>query len=399
MLSRIGGCAPQSHGQTAELFASSVPFLPFAPLMPVQSKPARVSEGVPAQSQHPAFNLRSSATRRSQSAVGTPSSSATSALPARRTTRSQGAAGAPASVASELPAHRNTRSSARVVPNVNAGRSKRTRESEAVEEPLARPAKRPSLKQAAVPAPDVDCFPSLVGAKDQHRSPEAQLKMSEDKAKHNARRWYKRCPVFIDRSVTAKELYARDKNTKKEKEKAESVMESMKSWAADAGSLAIVDRKGKLLFAYCGVAFPGSRHPTYGDLRAGRVKLKDLRPYPGSLGRTEDDVTDEMDHDGLQAPNLERTHIAMQNVFHVTPPVVSAADKRHRGQDDMISYAVNSQLQDDEDEAMDVDEADDSSEWYSDEEDEDDKEDDSDDDEDDDNDDEDDDDKNEERRR
>ncbi|KAJ3535925.1 hypothetical protein NMY22_g6266 [Coprinellus aureogranulatus] len=262
-----------------------------------------------------------------------------SASTKRAATRTRGQSVA---ATSPTPTRRTTRSSVRAPPEANILPSKRTRVDPAAQESSERPRKRPSLKQAAVPAPDVDRLPPLVGTKDEHRSPEAQLKRSATRSEHNALRWYKTCPVFINRSVTAKQLQGRDKKSAKEKAKAEAIVESMKSWKADAGSLAIVDRDGEVIFVYCGVAFEEPHLPTLADFLDGRIKLKDLPPYPGSEGRTEDDVTAHMNHDGLQEANLERTHVGMQNVFHVTPPVASAADQRHPD-DNMMAYATNLQ--------------------------------------------------------
>ncbi|KAJ3501953.1 hypothetical protein NMY22_g18749 [Coprinellus aureogranulatus] len=275
-------------------------------------------------------------------AIQTSSHSISRSAPAGSTTRGRSAETASCTTSTPTPIRRTTRSSVRTAHNTDVRRSKRTRE--VGEERAERPGKRPNLRQAAVPAPEVDRFPSVVGPKDEHRSLEAQLKRSMDKSEHNALRWRNTCPVFIDRSVTAKQLYARDKKSVKDKAKAEATMDSMKSWKADAGSLALVDKEGEVIFAYCGVAFQDPSLPTLGDFLDGRVKLKDLPVYPGSEGRTEDDVTDDMDHDGLQKANLERTHVAMQNVFHITPPVASAADQRHPD-DNMMAYATSLQQQ------------------------------------------------------
>ncbi|KAJ3526864.1 hypothetical protein NMY22_g10000 [Coprinellus aureogranulatus] len=288
----------------------------------------------------------------------TRSQRSSSAKPTTAEPCEQSAAKTSGTASPNAPIRRTARSSVRAPPDTNARHSKRTRENAAIEEGLERPGKRPSLKQAGVPAPDLDRFPSVVGPKDEHRSPGAQLKRSASKSSHNALRWRRTCPVYIDRSVTAKELYAREKNTAKEKAKAEATIEEMKSWKADAGSLAIVDRHGEVIFAYCGVAFSDPHLPTLGDFQDGRIELKDLPVYPGSEGRTEDDVTDGMDHDGLQPGNLERTHVGMQNVFHVTPPVASTADKRHP-HDNMMAYTVSPQQQNDDEGVMGEDEDDD----------------------------------------
>ncbi|KAF6755585.1 hypothetical protein DFP72DRAFT_762481, partial [Ephemerocybe angulata] len=138
-----------------------------------------------------------------------------------------------------------------------------------------------------VPLPNVTRLDGPAGPSQARRSRRVQEETGEEKDDRRTEEWYRRVPVFRIRGVYLSHLLERGKNTAEGKRIAESQMNAMLDWEADAGSMIVCDEDGQVLVCVFGWSLTGGK--VLRELGE-PINFKSAPYYPGSRGRTLCDV-------------------------------------------------------------------------------------------------------------
>ncbi|KAF5313363.1 hypothetical protein D9611_008590 [Ephemerocybe angulata] len=187
----------------------------------------------------------------------------------------------------------------------------------------------PTKYNSKVPLPNVTRLDGPAGPSQARRSRRVQEETGEEKDDRRTEEWYRRVPVFRIRGVYLSHLLERGKNTAEGKRIAESQMNAMLDWEADAGSMIVCDEDGQVLVCVFGWSLTGGK--VLQELGE-PINFKSAPYYPGSRGRTLCDVKESSAtdrgtyHDGF---TIKRYHTVMQGVSSLVTPVANARDIRH----------------------------------------------------------------------